>query len=305
MPLLGILFFKKNGNFQVNNNKVTAPGQVFKNKQGSFRLIRKPEITINTEFNDYVINWQPTSDVAASYSSAVSVLPKGATGILLLSLESKHPKLAADVINTLMSEYSVATIEDKNETRRQTIEFVDGRLKVVSRELDSVTAQLLAYQHANNIIDPESQTTGYFSRLEGVDQQINEGRVQLSIMQMIEDYLNDNKNQFNLVPSTLGIGDATLTNLISIYNVAQLERKALVDGNVPATNPKVQQLEDQLERVRQNVIENLKNIKIAQSTSINRLLQQSAIYRAEIQRIPAKEQNLQEIQRQLQSKQEV
>jgi capsular exopolysaccharide synthesis family protein len=297
--------FQKDGRFQINNGELIAPGQVFENGQGKFRFIRKPAMIINNDFNEYIVDWKPTDVVASSYASVISVLPKGATGILLLSLESKHPKLAADVINALMQEYSVATIEDKNETRRQTIEFVDGRLKVISRELDSVTAVLLAYQHANNIIAPQIQTSGHFSRLESADQQINNARVQLNVMQILQDYLQDSKNKYNLVPSTLGVQDATLSNLISAYNVAQLDRKALIDANVPEINPRVQQLEDQIERLRQNVQENLRNIKNAQESAISRLQQQVATYNAEIQRIPAIEQNLQEIKRQLDTKQEV
>ena len=297
--------FLKDGHYRINEGELKKPGQLFTNAQGSFRLIRRPAIAIDPEYNKFEVKWQPADQVASFYASTISVVPKGATGILTLSLESKHPRLAADVINTLMSEYSVATIEDKNETRPQTIAFVDDRLKVVSRELDSVTAQLLAYQHANNIIDPQSQASRYFTRLENLDQQTNDARVQVSVMQMIEDYLKDSKNKYNLVPSTLGVQDGTLSNLISAYNVIQMDRKALVDGNVPVTNIKVKELEDRLERVRQNVLENLRNIKNAQVTAISRLQQQASAFNTEIQRIPAKEQNLQEIQRQLQTKQEV
>ena len=47
------------------------------------------------------------------------IAPKANTGILILTLESTNPQLAADVINSLMREYEKATIEDKNATTQQ------------------------------------------------------------------------------------------------------------------------------------------------------------------------------------------
>ena len=295
--------FDGSNRFRINEGESFYTfGQTFKNKNGIFKLIKKEAISPNEK---YKIIWQPTRALASTLSSNVLVAPKGSTGILLLSLETTHPKLSADIINQLMQEYQESTILDKNETTKQTIEFIDDRLGLVSHELDSVTGALLAYQQANNIFYPETQSSSLFTRIDEFDKQINEQQVQVNIAQIIQNYLLDRKNTFSLVPSSLGIADPTLSTMIAAYNVAQLERKGLIDANVPAGNARVQQKEDQIERLRVNILENLRNLKAAYNAAVSNLEKKNSSVRSEIQSLPAKVQNLLEIKKQQETKQSV
>ncbi len=277
-------------------------GQAFTTGNGTFRLLRH-----QTPFNVnlYKATWQPTGAVARELVEELLVAPKGTTGTVLITLDATHPQLAADVVNRLMLEYQVVTREDKNETNQRMLAFIDGRLADVQLELDTVTRRLLAYQNANNIIDPQTQSSSYFSRLESTDLQLNEMRVQDDVAQMIDRYLRNRENNHNLVPSTLGLQDPTLGTLISAYNVAQLERKALIDGNVPPTNPVVAQKDDQIEKLRVNILESLRNLRRSIAASITNLEQTSSAARAQIRSLPAKEQNLAEIKMQQATKQAV
>jgi len=277
-------------------------GQAFTTDDGTFRLVRK-QAPLNVNF--YKVTWQPTGLVARELVEDLIVAPKGNTGTLLINLDATHPQLAADVINRLMQEYQVVTREDKNETNKQMLAFIDGRLADVQQELDTVTRALLAYQNANNIIDPQTQSSSYFTRIETADQQLNELRVQDDVSQMIDRYLRNRENNNNLVPSTLGLQDPTLSTLISAYNVVQLERKALIDGNVPVTNPVVVQKDDQIEKLRVNILESLRNLRRSIAASIESLEQTSSAARAQIKSLPAKEQNMAEIKMQQATKQAV
>jgi capsular exopolysaccharide synthesis family protein len=239
-------------------------------------------------------------------ASSLIVAPGAAAGIIQISLESTNPQQGADIINDLMKEYQVATREDKNETNRRMLVFIDGRLKDVGRELDSITGRYLAYQRANNIIgDVETQSSGYISRLETAEEQINELRVESDMAVTLDAYLRDRKNAYNLVPSTFGLKDGTLSTLIGAYNVAQLERKALIDANVPVTNPAVRQFEDQIERLRISALESLRNLRNNISSSISRLAEMNNRIRSQISTLPLKEQNLMEIKTQQEAKQTV
>jgi tyrosine-protein kinase Etk/Wzc len=280
--------------------KVYMLGQTFETDAGTFKLLRTTVGAINKE---YKITWQPTRAVASAYSTNLLIAPKASgTGILTLTLESTNPALAADIINRLMVEYQRAIVEDKNATTNQTLVFIDDRLQKISHELDSVTSRLLAYQQANNLIDFESQSTTYLSGVTETGKQIEAQRVQLELAQLVDVYLSDRKNDFNTTPSALGLTDPTLNTLIGAYNVQQLERKALIDGNVPRTNVKVQQLEAQIEKLRQSILENLRNIIATQRTALADLERKSSSLQAEIRSLPAKQQNLIEIRRQQESK---
>lgn len=294
--------FNRNQTFTLGEQGPTYRfGQVFTLPQGRFALVRLPGELGET----YRVHWLPTRTLASKLTRNLLVAPKGATGILNLELETSHPQMAADVLNQLMREYQVATIEDKNETKRQTLTFIDDRLKVVSRELDSVTTALLTYQRNNNLVDPTAQSTSFLTRMEAFNEQSREQEVQASIAQMIENYLDDSRNNFNVVPSSLGLADPTLNTMISAYNVAQLERKQLVEGKVPVTNARVQQMASQIEQLRLNILESLRNLKRSYRAAISRLQQERGLVKAEIEQLPVKEQNLLEIKKQQEMKQGV
>ncbi|MBD0287546.1 MAG: polysaccharide biosynthesis tyrosine autokinase [Flavisolibacter sp.] len=289
--------------FRINEEKnIISFGQAFKTGYGTFRLIRN---AFYPTIDEYRISWLPTKAVASQLVSKLTVVPKGTTGTLLISLEATHPVLAANVLNTLMQEYQVVTREDKNETNRRMLDFIDLRLKSVQKELDSVTGVLLAYQNANDMINPEAQSAAFFNRMETTTEALIGHQVQDNIARMIDSYLRDPKNPFNPVPSNLGLADATLNTMIAAYNVAQLERKSLLDANVPVTNVRVQQKEAEIERLRVNILESLRNLRSSIALSVSRLQRTSDSVRGQMRRLPAKEQNLLEIKMQKELKQGV
>lgn len=297
------VYINDDRSFRINDEKkLIAFGQTFENDNGIFKLIKIPISTLNEE---YRVEWLPTEDVVDDFIDNLLVSPGGAAGIIQIQFEAENPLLASDLINKLMQEYQVATREDKNETNRRMLDFIDGRLNGVEKELDSVTARLLAYQRANNLISPEAQTTALFSKAEGADLRLNEERVQEQFARMIENYLREGKNKYSLVPSSFSLIDPTLSTLISAYNVAQLERKSLLDANVPVGNPMVQQLTDQVERLRLNTLESIRNLRSAMSASIANLEATRSRANAEIKMLPVREQEFLEIKTQQATKQTV
>jgi uncharacterized protein involved in exopolysaccharide biosynthesis len=296
--------FENDYGFRLNDaGPLFSFGQVFENPYGIFRLVRHPYGTVSKEYN---IIWQPTSHVANGLIGSLGIAPKiPNTSIITMSLETTSPYLSADVINQLMREYQQATIEDKNVTTRQTIKFIDGRLDIVSRERDSITQRLLQYQLANNMINPEAQSGRYFAMSTEAEDNVTSQRIQIDIAGRIADYLNDPGNVFDVVPSSLGIGDATLNTLIAAYNTTQLERRRMVDGRVPRGNVAVQAMEDQLEKLRRNILENLRNLRSSYGSLIKKMQEQNKTFETQLRAFPAKMQNFIEIQRQQQSKQEM
>ncbi len=170
--------------FEVDEGKnLILLGQGFKNQHGTFRITGNPLALVGKEFR---IAWKSTGAVVSEVINNLVVAAKGTTGIIILLQEAENPKLAADLINQLVIEYQKSTIEDKNETIEQTIKFIDDRLRIISREVDSVTGRLLAYQKANNLINSDAQSSQFFNSSTEVDVQINQQQIQSSVAQMLD-----------------------------------------------------------------------------------------------------------------------
>lgn len=293
------LSFPSQQHFKVNGSVQTYSfGQTFQTPAGTFRLVRLNEGSINTECK---VTWNPTSTQAGILLGGLVVAPKQNTGILTITMEASSPQLAADVINRLIEEYKEVTIEDKNEVTRKSLQFIDANLREREKELDSIKQVFVAYQKANNIIDPETQTSNYFSRVEGALQQEQAQRLKLNNAIQLQDYLRNQGTSQNPVPSSLGIEDPTLNNLVAGYNKAQLERKELLE-NAPPGNVVVQQKTEEVEALRNKMLENIKNIRAAYGSAIGALQSTSGSAQSQIRTLPGKKQDLINIQQQLESK---
>lgn len=299
--ILSINFVGEN-EFRVNNEATAFTfGQVFKNEHGVFTLHKRFNPTVGAE---YTVGWKPARQVASDFVENVSVTPK-ASGIgLTIGFEATNPQLAADVVNNLMIQYDSLTIEQNNFSTDQMIAFIDARLDKLKDELDSIQAILLDYRQKNNLIDVPTQSTGYFSKITAADQLINDQQARLMVAEMVENYLLDKGNEFNevTVPSSLGLEDITLNELVSGYNKAQLERRSLLESNIPANNPSVKLIEAVIQQQRESLLENLRNIKSSYNAIISKVRQRTQAEESELRSLPFKTKELIELERQITTK---
>lgn len=284
--------------FVVNDELTTTFNRVFRNKNGVFRITG--DANAGTE---YKLNWQSSSTRAKEFSSAVQVVPKVAgTGILIVSMRSTNAQLASDIVNELMSEYGNYTIEQKNRTLDKTLGFVSERLDTLKKKLDSAQNVLLDFKQKNDLIDADAQAGNFFTKISESDKIVNEQRLKSNVAEMISEYLIDKKNIYNqvpVVPSSLGLEDPTLNELVSFYNAAQFERQQLLDANIPVGNPAVQQANSRIEKLRISILENIKNIKGSVNASISIAKNEASESQVELLRLPVKVKEQLEMQRQV------
>ncbi len=290
--------------FRINSDPAVIPfDQPFVNIFGSFRLVRNKGMALA---KDYTISYMPLGAAASVYAGAIQVAPKSVgTGILNIAMQSPNPLLAADIINQLMDEYGGYTRELKKRTQDSSLAFIEDRLATYGRELDSVQDQLLRYSQLNNIIDISKQSAAYFENISQADNAINEQQLQLNTADFIEGYLRDKKNTYSpvLVPSSLGLNDATLNGLVNEYNRLQIERQSMLDGNIPQGNPVIVELNQQVEKLRVSLLENLVNIKKSYLKTISSLRENSGESQGQLQSLPFKEKGFMDIKRQVDNKQ--
>ncbi len=277
-------------------------GEAFKMGPAVLRLVKLVNGDVGKDFK---VTWQPTQALAGMYGGQLVVVPKGVTNILVITLESKHPQLAADIINQLMKEYGAASIEEKNETINQQLSFIDGRIRIVTKEQDSIIKNEIAKRKELKLFNPEAESATYYARKQKAEDETINLRVQSEILQSIESYLRNSQNYYSITPSTLTIADPTLSPLIAAYNSAQLEHRRMLNANISPSNQLVKENEDLLAKLRANILESIRVIKGSYSLTISNLARQNAEAQAQMNVIPEKEQEVNEIQRQKGTKQGV
>ena len=294
--------FDNDQQFRINNETVKFEfDQVFENRYGVFKLNRNGVLpTAGAEYN---LTWHPIEVLAGRLAKTVKVQPKaGGTGILNIEMEAANPQMAADIVNSLMIQYDSMTVEQNNFSTDQIIGFIDGRLDKLKKELDSIQANLLAYRQKNNLINVDAQSDGYFAKISAADNLLNEQQMRVAVTDLLDEYLKDKKNQYSRVPSSLGLEDITLNELVSGYNKSQLERQSLLESNIPPDNPNVKEAEALIEKQRQSVLENLNNIRSSYNQAISTIKNRSNKEQGELQEMPYKMKEMIEMDRQVTTK---
>jgi capsular exopolysaccharide synthesis family protein len=294
--------FLNDRQFRINNESTIREfNQVFESPNGVFRIVKNGTPSAG---NEYSFVWQPVDAVAGALAGGVRVQPKTpGTGILAVSFQTTNGQMAADIVNGLMIQYDSMTVEQNNFSTDQMLGFIDSRLGILDKELDTLQLRYLEYRQRYNLIDIEAQSTNSFNKISESDKIILEKQARMMLADDISDYLQNKKNQFNVaVPSALGLEDATLNEMIGAYNTAQLKRQLLLDANVPPSNPTVVETDGQIEKIRQSVLENLKNIRSSLQASINSMERRSNVEETHLQGMPFILKGKEEMERQINTK---
>lgn len=295
--------YVQKGKFQINNKEgLISSGERFKLSAGEFALFENFEPAIGAEFD---VAWYATESQARKYASLIRVQPKSSgTGILVISLEVNNPYLATDIVNNLMVQYDSLTIEQKNYSTDQKLAFIDSRLDSLKKELDSLQGIALDYKGQHDLIDVPVQSQAALARIDEANKSILEKELTIGLVEYITQYLQEKKNQFNqaVVPSSLGIPDLVLNDLVTGYNKAQLERKAMLEANIPPANPAIKELEASIEEQRKSLIENLRNLKLSYFENNARIRQNITGEKSALKDLPVKAKDLVDLERQINTK---
>lgn len=289
--------FESQSRFKINGDGPFTFGDIFKNQYGVFRLRRNPTGTIGGQ---YKVTWSPTTLVANSLASQLVVSPKQGTGILMLLLQSTNPQLASDVINSIMTEYQKAIVEDKNAKTRAQLNFIDDRVDTVSRQVDSINNVYVNFVKQNSAFDLPTQSGNYLSQIEEGTKNRAAQQDLLNKTYQIESSLLT-RAQTVKVPSSLGITDPTLNKMVDAYNEAQLQRKSLLETTSPE-NITVKHEEEIIEQLQKNILSNLSSIKTALKSSIGSVDRLTGSAQAQLRVMPEKQRILEDIKMQQQSK---
>jgi tyrosine-protein kinase Etk/Wzc len=304
-----IMHINDNNSFQLeedeNNISIHSFGEEIEKAYGIFTVISNFNFSSKEAKKPILIRFYDPNKQALAFNAKLSVAPveKGAS-VLALSMVDEIPKRGKDIINKLIEVYNDEELEINNQVASNTIKFIDDRLKYITSDLSEVEKNIENFKRKNELIDMSSQAKLYVEEASEYNRQIASSIVQQEILESIKTYLENQSNDFHLVPSSLTIEDYTLASLVEKFNELQLERERIL-RNAKTSNPVVTNINDQLLNLKVNILENIKNItqslgikKESLETSINR-------YKLKIKEVPTIERELVEIDRQYGIKKEL
>ena len=201
-----------------------------------------------------------------------------------------------DIVNQWIREYEKAGLEDKRLIAVSALKFIDDQLDTVRLELSGAEKNLQGFREKNKVYDPEQQATSFFNTLTEIDKEITTNEVRLAVINNMINYLVNTNMPYRQVGSTLGIDEPSLLLQINEFNNLQVQRETMLKTTTTA-NPAIKNIESSIEKLREGIVQNLRNIKQSTELIISTMKAKNDRAGMEVSQIPAKEKQLLDITR--------
>lgn len=249
--------------------------------------------------SDYIIHIGSIRDATMSFLSRLKVEAASKTAsVINLSLTDASQDRATKVLHELVNVYILNGLFDKNQLSAKTVDFLDKRLSLIEDDLRNVEERVANYKKLNNLTDISEESKAYLGLVSEIDVKKGDQMTQLSIIRALEDDIIKQQDKPTLVPSTLGLVEPTLLSLVERHNLLVLDYERSVSLSGPK-NPRLYDISNQIKDIRIKLLENIKNLKNAFQIGLKSLEFKESELKFRLREIPAIEQNLLEIKRDL------
>lgn len=276
------------------------------------------------------------SSLTKSISSMITVSPVKDTRIVRVSVQNKDPILARDIANTLADVYNtkLAELSKRDLTRKR--EFIEAQIPLLESDLNEATDKIKQFKEETGIYVLDKHADQLFRMLSGYDNQYNELMISAeekkaeieTYQSMLDDFdSNDSKSIKALWVQTSESFSVNpvLTSLRQNLATLQVELASL-EEQYPKTDPRVRSKITEISKTESLIAEQIQNefIVSGQGMTLNPAYQQiitgvisseagfqilqasiQAVgllrdqYQSELRNLPAKEQQLLDLERQI------
>ena len=189
--------------------------------------------------------------VAKGYANSLSIAPTSkTTSVVVVSLKNTNIRRGRDYINKLLEMYNINANNDKNEVAQKTAEFIDERIGIISMELGSTEQDLENFKRSAGITDLSSEAQIALTGNAEYEKKRVENQTQINLVMDLQRYMKG--NEYEVLPSNIGLQDAASAGAIDRYNQMLVERKRLLRTSTE-NNPTIVNLDTSIRAMRSNV----------------------------------------------------
>ena len=294
-------------NFENNEIKDIRDSWSFLKSGKVGELIETPDLAFTVELNNtkkviekatYGFEFKDIPSLVTKFKKKFifNKVDKEAT-VVEISLNSESVKKGTDIVNELMNIYSIQNLERKNHLASITIDYIDKQLNEISDSLNQTENNLANFRSSNQLLNITEQANGISAQYIDLQNKLAELTAHKKYYDYVSGYLSKNDNFSDMiVPSSMGIPDPLLNNLMSELITAQAQQSNLIKNN-QEKNPLVQKLGIQIQNIKKTISENISAAGKTTSISIDEMNKRIKKTETEISKLPATQRKLGNIER--------
>ena len=244
------------------------------------------------------VNISPVTMVASRYVGSLSVEPTSkVTSIALLTVKDINAKRAQDFLKELAECYNGQANADKNEIARKTELFINDRMEKINAELGMTEGQIESFKRSHNMTNMSIDAAQSVQRSSEFSDQLSQVNAQIQMIDYMREYVDNPSNKYQIMPSGIGLNDASSAALINDYNQQVQNRNRLL-RSASENAPQVMTLTSTLDELERSIRTSLTQAHRSADIRRQSISNQYSMYQSRVSSTPVQERVLTEIGRQ-------
>lgn len=283
--------------FEVENNKLKiyndestfslSKGEVLDTKN----FFIKPKDSLFISDRNFAISNSSLNNAVAELKNSLTISEEFQFGeIVNLTIKGTNIDRNEAILNTLIKVLSDDQVRDKREISEVSIGFIDDRLRILSESIDTISRNTIDFKSANNIYNPNIQTTNSLENITKGQEISFDFKIQIEIAKALLDKLINHTN-YDILPANIGINNDGINQLISSYNNSAIKRKNLL-VSAQEQSPVIKQLNIQLDNGKEAIIKGVNRYIDGLQVSLTRYQQLENETKGLVSSLPEKENQL-------------
>ena len=217
------------------------------------------------------------------------------TNVMNISLTDINPSFAADILNSIMKEYTAYDVILKRQSAQQTLDFIDNQLSYIDTAAGKSGNTFADYKTKNKMLDLNSSTTNTVTKLSDFEKQKSELELKKFNISQIEQQITKSQNKISLGIDIDGSISNSIGNLISNLNTLISNREADLN-QFTATSEPIREQDRKIATVKAALKNSIQALKIKNQQEISFINNQISLINQSISTIPVKEQSYVKLQ---------
>lgn len=244
---------------------------------------------------DYVFSYNDLNDLRGRLDGGIKVTEEGASlPILNVSFSYYNRQFTQDFLQKLIESYEEYNLEQKKRSSNLTINFIQEQIKIYATALQKASSELERYKQRSSVPSLQASMSDVMGQMTQLEAQKNTLEIAKSYINLLEQSLSNRFEPVNVGSLGLdGTSDGVLLKLVSDLNRLILDRKAYIIGkNLSVNNPIVKTADDEIDRVREQILSNIKVQRQKNESTLGIISQNLALIKSRMNALPSVEREL-------------
>lgn len=285
-----------NGVYSLQQKKIKY-GELVTLGQFHFRIV-KTVYFYSGKDEECHITARDLHSLTKMFKSKITITENEKSSIINISSSGPEVSLEVDFLSKLSEIYVRKELEDKNLIATNTINFIDSQLNIISDSLKTTEGNIQMFKEKNKIFGNGQEAETLYSQLSDLESKKLTLEIQLRYYEYLGEYLRSDKEATDLVaPSTINITEGILNKLVDEL-IGLYQQKNILQYSTSDKSPVYQTTLIKIKSTKEALLETTKNLIETSKSSISDLDKRIYKLEKEMGKIPGKERNLVNIQRQ-------